>query len=134
MSNGPDFLAFQWMFMKKVAVSFLVFGIIISILLVNTQGVGNTTMSKEKMESYIFLYDIVATIFALILLCMVYYYGFSDGSMRAIFCVGVFIGGDADTGVGFIGDIAIQEVFRYRDAVGSGVFEYIVYDVYVLFE
>jgi|TARA_B100000035_G_scaffold313801_1_gene328368 hypothetical protein len=48
--------------------------------------------------------------------------------------VGVFIGGDADTGVGFIGDIAIQEVFRYRDAVGSGVFEYIVYDVYVLFE
>ena len=85
MSKGPDFLAFQWMFMKKVAVSFLVFGIIISILLVNTQGVGNTTMSKEKMESYIFLYDIVATIFALILLCMVYYYGFSDGSMRAIF-------------------------------------------------
>ena len=29
-----------------------------------------------------FLYHIVATLFALILLCMVYYYGFSDGSVR----------------------------------------------------
>lgn len=91
MSKETDFLTLQWMFMKKVAVSFVVFGIVISILLVNALDDKHKTMSKEKMDSYIFLYDILATIFALILLFMVYYYGFSKGSLRTLFIWSFFL-------------------------------------------
>ena len=91
MSKETDFLTLQWMFMKKVAISFVVFGIVISILLVNALDDKHKTMSKEKMDSYIFLYDIVATIFALVLLCMIYYYGFSKGSLRTLFIWSFFL-------------------------------------------
>lgn len=91
MSKETDFLTLQWMFMKKVAVSFVVFGIVISILLVNALDDKNKTMSKEKMDSYIFLYDIVAFLFGFVLLCMIYYYGFSKGSLRTIFIWSFFL-------------------------------------------
>ena len=47
--------------------------------------------SKEKMDSYIFLYDIVAFLFGFVLLCMIYYYGFSKGSLRTIFIWSFFL-------------------------------------------
>lgn len=91
MSKEADFLTLQWIFLKKVAVSFVVFGIVISILLVNALENNNKTMSKEKMDSYVFLYDVVAFLFTFVLLCMIYYYGFSDGSLRALFIWSFFL-------------------------------------------
>ena len=66
MSKETDFLT-----LKKVAASFLVFGVVISILLVNALDNKHKIMSKEKMDSYVFLYDVVA--FYLDLCCCVLY-------------------------------------------------------------